>query len=169
MPQLFLHHKNHVVQETWNGMKVICIFFRSHVNGHSATIRCISSGNTCTWVGPLSAHGHWCLGWSVRSPWVLHREGWISGFDPLGRVGVGMHCAEKEGEWLGSMTGPHTKEVWTGKIRPVVQQGFDLFWKDTPLQSVQRCDMLPLVRGRSCERYRKGALKALILYVGCLA
>jgi hypothetical protein len=43
-----------------------------------------------------------------------------------------------------------------------VQQGFDLFWKDTPLQSVKRCDMLPLVPGRSCERGRKGALKALL-------
>jgi hypothetical protein len=28
---------------------------------------------------------------------------------------VGMHCVEKDDEWLGSMTGPHTKEVWTGK------------------------------------------------------
>jgi hypothetical protein len=27
---------------------------------------------------------------------------------------VGMSCAEKYGEWLGSMTGPHTKEVWMG-------------------------------------------------------
>jgi hypothetical protein len=50
-----------------------------------------------------------------------------------------------------------------------VQQGFDLFWKDTPLQSVKGCDMLPLVPGRSCERGRKGALKALIPYVGCWA
>jgi hypothetical protein len=82
---------------------------------------------------------------------------------------VGMRCAEKDGEWLGSMTGPHTKEVWTGKIRLVVQQGFDLFWKDTPLQSVKRCDILPLVPGRSCERCRKGALKALIPCVGCRA
>jgi hypothetical protein len=44
-----------------------------------------------------------------------------------------------------------------------VQQGFDLFWKDTPLQRVKGCDMLPLVPGRSCERGRKGALKALYL------
>jgi hypothetical protein len=56
-----------------------------------------------------------------------------------------------------------------GKDRPVVQQGFDLFWKDTPLQSVKGCDMLPLVPGRSCERCRKGALKALIPCVGCRA
>jgi hypothetical protein len=49
-----------------------------------------------------------------------------------------------------------------GKDRSVVQQGFDLFWKDTHLQSVKGCDMLPLVPGRSCERGRKGALKALL-------
>jgi hypothetical protein len=30
-----------------------------------------------------------------------------------------------------------------GKECLVVQQGFDLFWNNTPLQSVQRCDMLP--------------------------
>jgi hypothetical protein len=29
---------------------------------------------------------------------------------------VGMCCAEKDGEWLGSITGPHTKEVWTSKL-----------------------------------------------------
>jgi hypothetical protein len=72
---------------------------------------------TCTWVGPLSAHDHWCLGWYARGPWVLHLEGWISGFDPLGRVGVDMRCAKKDGEWLGSSTGPHTKE-WRWERSP---------------------------------------------------
>jgi hypothetical protein len=34
---------------------------------------------------------------------------------------LGRHALCGEGsDWLGSMTGPHTKEVWTGKIRPVV-------------------------------------------------
>jgi hypothetical protein len=48
--------------------------------------------------------------------------------------GLGGHALCGEGsDWLGSLTRPHTKEVWTGKIRPVLQQGFDLFWKDTPL------------------------------------
>jgi hypothetical protein len=56
---------------------------------------------------------------------------------------------------------PHHGSV-DGNVRPVVQQGFDLFWKDKPLQSVKRCDMLPLVPGRSCERGRKGVLKALL-------
>jgi hypothetical protein len=63
---------------------------------------------------------------------------------------------------------PHHGSV-DGNVRPVVQQGFDLFWKDTPLQSVKRCDMLPLVLGRSYKRGRKGALKALIPCVGCWA
>jgi hypothetical protein len=57
---------------------------------------------------------------------------------------------------------PH-QGIVDGNVRPVVQQGFDLFWKDTPLQSVKRCDMLPLAPGRSCERGRKGALRALHL------
>jgi hypothetical protein len=35
---------------------------------------------------------------------------------------------------------PHQGSV-DGKDRPVVQQGFDLFWKETPLQSVKGCDM----------------------------
>ena len=35
---------------------------------------------------------------------------------------------EKHGEWLGSSTGPHTKESVDGKVRPVVQQGVDLLW-----------------------------------------
>jgi hypothetical protein len=36
--------------------------------------------------------------------------------------------AEEDSDWLGSSTGPHTKKVWTRKIRLVVQQGFDLLW-----------------------------------------
>ena len=41
---------------------------------------------------------------------------------------------------------PH-QGIVDGNVRPVEQQGFDLFWKDTPLQSVKGCDMLPLVPG----------------------
>jgi hypothetical protein len=48
----------------------------------------------------------WCLGWSARGPWVLHREGWISGFYLLGRVGVGMRCAEKAVNGLDQWMGP---------------------------------------------------------------
>jgi hypothetical protein len=46
---------------------------------------------------------------------------------------------------------PHQGSV-DRNVRPVVQQGFDLFWKDTPLQSVKGCDMLPL--------FREGAVNA---------
>jgi hypothetical protein len=74
----------------------------------------LPASTTCTWVGSLSAHDHWCLGWSARGPWVLHREGWISGFDPLGRVGVGMRCAEKDDKWLGSLTGPTPRNYGRG-------------------------------------------------------
>jgi hypothetical protein len=63
---------------------------------------------------------------------------------------------------------PHQGSV-DGKDRSVVQQGFDLFWMDTPLQSVKGCDMLPLVLGRRYERYRKCALKALVPCVGSRA
>jgi hypothetical protein len=37
-------------------------------------------------------------------------------FNLLVQNWVGMRCAEKDGKWLGSSSGPHTKEVWTGKI-----------------------------------------------------
>jgi hypothetical protein len=46
--------------------------------------------------------------------WI--KKGWVCG------------VAEEDSDWLGSSTGPHTKEVWIGKIRLVVQQGFDLLW-----------------------------------------
>src|SRR6266480_5802208 len=62
---------------------------------------------------------------------------------------TGGHALCEEGsDWLGSSTGPHTKESVDGKDRPVVQQGFDLFWMYAPLQSVKRCDMLPLASGK---------------------
>ena len=35
---------------------------------------------------------------------------------------------ERRSDWFGLLTGPHTKEVWTGKIRLVLQQGLDLLW-----------------------------------------
>jgi hypothetical protein len=82
---------------------------------------------------------------------------------------LGGHALCGEGsDWLGSMTGPHTKEVWTRKIRPVVQQGFDLFWKDTPLQSVKGCDMLPLFREGAANAAGK-VLSRHYTCVGCWA
>jgi hypothetical protein len=76
MPQLSLHHKNRVIQKTWNGMGKSSVSSLVRMStGILAIVRRISCENTCTWVGPLSAHGYWCLGWSARGPWVLHREG----------------------------------------------------------------------------------------------
>jgi hypothetical protein len=62
MPQLFLRHKNRVVQETWNGTGKSSVSSLVRMSTDtSATVRRMSCENTCTWVGPLSAHGHWCL------------------------------------------------------------------------------------------------------------
>jgi hypothetical protein len=62
MPQLFLRRKNRVVQETWNetGKSFVSSLIRMSTDT-SATVCRMSCGNTCTCVGPLSAHGHWCL------------------------------------------------------------------------------------------------------------
>ena len=59
-----------------------------------------------------------------------------------------MRCAKGAVIGLDHRLGPTPKRVWTGKTRPVVQQGFDLFWMYAPLQSVKRCDMLPLASGK---------------------
>jgi hypothetical protein len=76
MLQLFLRRKNRVVQNTWNGTGKSSVSSLVRMStGISATVRHISCENTCTWVGPLSSHDYWCLGWSARGPWVLHREG----------------------------------------------------------------------------------------------
>jgi hypothetical protein len=69
----------------------------------------------------------------------------IRGTTYLRELGGHALCGEGS-EWLGSMPRPHTKEVWTEKIRPVVQQGFELFWKDTPLQSENDVTCYPLFR-----------------------
>jgi hypothetical protein len=62
MPQLFLHRKNHVVQETWNGTGKSSVSSSVRMSTDTLdTVRHMSCENTCTWVGPLSAHGHWCL------------------------------------------------------------------------------------------------------------
>jgi hypothetical protein len=62
MPQLFLHLKSRVVKKTWNriGKSSVSSLVRMSMDT-SATVRRMSCGNMCTWVGPLSAHSHWCL------------------------------------------------------------------------------------------------------------
>jgi hypothetical protein len=73
-------------------------------------------------------------------------NGWVCG------------VAEKNGDWLGSSTGPHTKISMDGKVRPVVQQRVDLSWVQvaTSAECTKSIKILP-VPGRSCERDRKGA------------
>jgi hypothetical protein len=59
MPQLFLRRKTCVVQETWNGTGKSSVSSLVRMSTDtSATVRRMSYENTCTWVGPLSAHGH---------------------------------------------------------------------------------------------------------------
>jgi hypothetical protein len=43
-------------------------------------------------------------------------KGWVCG------------VTEKNGDWLGSSTRPHTKRSMDEKVRPVVQQSVDLSW-----------------------------------------
>jgi hypothetical protein len=43
---------------------------------------------------------------------------------------VSIRCAKKDGEWLGSMTGPHTKEEWTSKLLGCAQRLWSLLeWR----------------------------------------
>jgi hypothetical protein len=64
--------------------------------------------------------------------------------------------AEKNDDWLGSSTGPHTKRSMDGKVHPVVQQSVDLSWVQvtTSAECIKSIRILP-VPGRSCERGRK--------------
>ena len=46
--------------------------------------------------------------------------------------------AKKGGDWLGSLTGPHTKEVWTGKYARLCRKVLISYGKsNAPLQSVR--------------------------------
>ena len=59
---------------------------------------------------------------------------------PLSWAAKGWACgvAEKGGDWLGSSTGPHTKEVWTGKYARLCSKALISHGKsDAPLQSVR--------------------------------
>jgi hypothetical protein len=151
----------------WDG-KVICLFFRSHVNGQPATVHCRSCGTTCTWVRSLSAHGHWCLWWSARGCLGTSSEGVNIWGTLLAWIGWACIVWRRTVNGLDQWLGPTPRKCGRASYSDV-QQGFDLFWNDAPLQSVKGCDMLPLVLGRSYKRCRKGALKALVPCVGCRA
>jgi hypothetical protein len=75
-------------------------------------------------------------------------KGWVCG------------VTEKNGDWLGSSTGPHTKEVWTGKYARLCSS-VDLSWVQvtTSAECTKSIKILP-VPGRSYERGRKGAYRS---------
>jgi hypothetical protein len=78
-------------------------------------------------------------------------KGWVCG------------VAEEDSDWLGSSIGPHTKEVWTGKIRMVVQQGFDLLWVQvTTSAECKKVSGYSLFREGAANTAGKEPIEALI-------
>ena len=70
---------------------------------------------------------------------------------------VGMQGRGEGSDWLGSYTGPHTKEVWTGKIHLLGNKDkFSYGKSNAPLQSVSNCGCHSLFREGNYERGRKG-------------
>jgi hypothetical protein len=114
MPQLLLCRKNCVVQESWNGTGKSAV---------SSLVR-MSTGSQLPDVVDLA--GLLAHGWDTSvlttlvSMMVSQRR---LGTSSLGVNIRGITCSREldghalcgEGsDWLGSMTRPHTKEVWTG-------------------------------------------------------
>jgi hypothetical protein len=114
MPQLFLCRKNRVVQETRNGMGKSAV---------SSLVR-MSTGSqlpVAVDLAGLLAHG-WDTSVLTALVSMMVRKGRL-GTSSLGVNIRGTTCLRELGghalcgegsDWLGSMTGPHTKEVWTG-------------------------------------------------------
>jgi hypothetical protein len=114
MPQLFLCRKNRVVQETWNGTGKSAV---------SSLIR-MSMGSqlpVAVDLAGLLAH-RWDTSVLTVLVSMMVRKGRLStlslgvnirGTTCLRELGEHALCGEGS-DWLGSMTGPHTKEVWTG-------------------------------------------------------
>jgi hypothetical protein len=114
MPQLFLCRQNRVVQETWN---------RTEKSAVSSLVR-ISTGSqlpVAVDLARLLAHG-WDTSVLTALVSMMVRKGRlgtsslgvnIRGTTYLHELGGHALCGEGS-EWLRSMTGPHTMEVWTG-------------------------------------------------------
>jgi hypothetical protein len=78
-------------------------------------------------------------------------KGWVCG------------VTEEDSDWLGSSTGPHTKEVWTGKIHLVVQQGFDFLWVQvTTSAECKKVSGYSLFREGAANMAGKDPIEALI-------
>jgi hypothetical protein len=107
MPQLFLCRKNRVVQETWNGTGKSAV---------SSLVRMSTDTQLpfAVYLTRIRAHG----------------------WDPLVPTATGIYDGPQGAPRLSPLVASHQGSV-DGKDRPVVQQDFDLFWKDTPLYSVK--------------------------------
>ena len=78
-------------------------------------------------------------------------KGWASG------------VAEKGSDWLGSSTGPHTKEVWTGKIARMCNKALISYGKsNAPLQSVKIVTCYSLFREGTANAAEKELREVLI-------
>jgi hypothetical protein len=81
-------------------------------------------------------------------------RGEYQGLNLLCLAELGWHALCREGwrmAWINDWA-PHQGSM-DGKDRPVMQQGFDLFWNDAPLQSVMTC--YPLFREGAANATRK--------------
>jgi hypothetical protein len=87
-------------------------------------------GDGATWVGPLSFPRYQVSMMDCKN--LVVGKAVYSGDVYRGAASLqkGGHAGSQRRAMIGldHKTGPHTKEVWTGKIRLVVQQGFDLSW-----------------------------------------
>jgi hypothetical protein len=69
----------------------------------------------------------------------------------------------RNNDWLRSTTRPHTKEVWTGKIRLVVQQGIDSLWVQvTTSTECKKVSGYSLFREGAANTAGKEPIEALI-------
>jgi hypothetical protein len=168
MPQLFRRRKNRVVQKTWNGTgkSAVSSLVRISTNTQLPFAVCLARIRAHGW-DPLVPTATGVYDGPQGTPRYFIVRGEYQGHNLL--AWIGWACVVRREQWLAWINdwAPHHGSV-DGNVRPVVHQGFDLFLKDTPLQSVKRCDMLPLISGSSCERGKKCALKALlpVLVVG---
>ena len=128
--------------EIYNGSgEVSCTFFLSHTDGLtskglSGSVYLYGKGedvrsgpvyqkdigeDTLAWLSMMDCRG--CLErsilWYRGGLWVRNGLPYDKGED---RPTKGWVCGvtEKGSDWLGSYTGPHTKEVWTGKYARLV-------------------------------------------------
>ena len=85
------------------------------------------------------------------SAWPRRAKGWAYG------------VAEKGSDWLGSSTGPHTKEVWTGKYARLCSKALISHGKsDAPLQSVRIVTCYSLFREGTANAAGKELHEVLI-------